>query len=541
MNTFSSKLYTFSWGFIRILSLLLTAALFAGGFLFTCYSENMETQQVLTKWDNPLWGLLGIAVFLAVFFGVSKALKKLLPDSLQNKFLLLFVLAWCLLAGGLLILFSKTVPAADAMSVYSAAELLAAGDVSVIHPTDSYLSYYPQQIGLVAFYEIIIRFLNLFPTGLPAYHFIKCLYVLLACVIVFFQYKTVHLIWKDRTADRLCLLLMGASLPFLMYTSFVYGEIPSFAAISAGFYCLLKLLESHRASGKGERLRVISYGAGAILLLTLSVMLRKNSLILVIAALLVLFFQWLKTKRHFLLLLALLCGISCFNVLALVQKGYELRSGSSLSSGVPAMNYFAMGMQESTRGNGWYNGFNFDTYRQSGMDSQAAAAISKDAISKRLAYFGAYPGYAADFYLKKHLSQWADGTYACRQATLATFGGRREFFNSLYAGDYSYLFIHYCNAWQNVLYLGVLLFCLWMLPSDQKVQKEETEASLSGLPVYLGMIGVVGGFLFHIVWEANSRYIFLYGLLLIPYAAKGISLLFTLLLKSRVISQDPPS
>ena len=47
--------------------------------------------------------------------------------------------------------------------------------------------------------------------------------------------------------------------------------------------------------------------------------------------------------------------------------------------------------------------------------------------------------------------------------------------------------------------------------------------SLQGLPLYLGLIGVTGGFLFHIIWEANSRYIFLYSLLLMPYCAMGLS------------------
>ena len=530
MNACSSKLYTFCCNFIQILSLLLTGLLFLGGFLFTCYAENMETQQVLTRWDNPLWNLFGIAAFFAVFLAVDLAVQKFLPASQQNKFLLYFLFMWCVFVGGILILFSKTVPAADSLSVYSAAEALASDDTSVIHPTDSYLSYYPQQIGLVAFYELIIRFWNLFSTGLPAYHFIKCLYVALACIILLFQYKSVHLIWQDTVADRFYLLLAFANLPFLMYTSFVYGEIPSFAAVSIGFYFLLKLLLSSHGQKPAFLRTHLFYGAISIACLTFSVMLRKNSLILVIAALLVILCQWLKTKRHSLLLLALLCGICCLSVLPFIQKSYELRAGNTLKSGVPAISYFAMGMQESSRGNGWYNGYNFDTYQQTGMDAKAASSLSRTAIADRLSFFRENPVYAADFYLHKHLSQWADGTYASRQATLATYGGRREFFNSLYAGKYSRYFISYCNAFQNVLYLGAALFFLFH-------KKKETGQSASGLPVYLGIIGVLGGFLFHIIWEANSRYIFLYSLLLMPYAARGLALI----LKKRLSPPDQPS
>ncbi len=226
----------------------------------------------------------------------------------------------------------------------------------------------------------------------------------------------------------------------------------------------------------------------------------------------------------------LLCALCCFCILPLTQAGYESKAGNTLSSGVPAMSYFAMGMQESSRGNGWYNGFNFNTYQENDMDTERTVQKSKEAIAERLAYFKENPGYAADFYLHKHLSQWADGTYACRQATLATFGGRHPFFDSLYGGKYSSYVISYCNVYQNVLYLGALLFCcLGLFP---KFQAKKTDACAFGLTTYLGFIGVIGGFLFHIIWEANSRYIFPYGLLLLPYAAMGIAKLFLIIASS---------
>lgn len=518
------KLYTLSLRFIQTVSLALTGVLFLCSFLFTCYSENMETQQVLKRWDNPLFNILGLLLLSLICFVVCRVAAGKLSEVSLNRLLLLFVSGLCLLSGAALILFSKTVPAADALSVYSAGEAFASGDLSAIHPTASYLSYYPQQIGLTAFYELLIRFWNLFSTGLPAYHFIKCVYVLLALVILLLGYQCVLLLWKDLLAGRLYLLLMGANLPFLMYTSFVYGEIPSFAAVSLGFYCFLRLLCTQSRQGSAL------WGILSAAAMALGVALRKNSLILVIALLIVELFQSLKTKRRLLFLFTLLTAVLSLSSLPLIQKAYELRSGSTLSSGVPAISYLAMGMQEASRGNGWYNGFNFHTYQEAGMDAQAAAAVSRQAISERLRYFKEHPGYAAGFYLDKELSQWADGTYACRQATLATYGGRLALFESLYTGDLSCLLISYCNAYQNLLYLGAFLFCLFSLSAKQTSgrTKKETGGFLSGLPVYLGMIGILGGFLFHTAWEANSRYIFLYSLLLVPYGARGLSQLFAI-------------
>lgn len=509
------KLYQFACRFIQIFSLLLLSFFFLGAFLSTCYSLDMESQKVLFRWDNPFFNLLGMGAFLLVFGAVLHLFKKA-----EIRILTALVLIWYLFIGAVLIVFSKTVPAADALSVYSIAEALARGDTSVIHPIDSYLSYYPQQVGLTLFFEILIRLCNMLPVDVPAYHWIKCLYVLLACIIILFQKKTVHLLWESEKADRIYLLLAGMNLPFLMYTSFVYGEIPSFTAVTLGFYFLAKLWKKEPQS---ERKRCMQ-AAAALLCIMLSVMLRKNNLILVIAILLVVFFQWLKSKKHMLAVWGILCGVCCFTVLPVIQKGYEHRAGNTLNSGVTAMSYFAMGMQESSRANGWYNGFNFNTYRDTGMDTDAVNEISRAAIRERLAYFGENPGYAVRFYLDKHLSQWADGTYASRQATLATYGGRRAFFDSLYAGNGSMIFIEYCNLYQNMLYLGGLLFFL------EAFRKKRDE-----LPLYLGMIGVVGGFLFHIIWEANSRYIFLYSLLLMPYAAKGLELCFQYLSAAKTL------
>ncbi|MBD5550121.1 MAG: hypothetical protein HDQ96_02945 [Lachnospiraceae bacterium] len=414
-----------------------------------------------------------------------------------------------------MILFSKSVPAGDGYSVYSIAESLAADNTSVIHPTDSYLSYYPQQVGLVAFWEILIRIWNLTHVSLPAYHFIKLVYLLLECVIIIYQEKIVHVLWQDEKTECLYLLLAGANCPLLMYTSFVYGEIPSFAVISVGFYFLLRLLSEEKSAGLAVRPALLAFGS--FLFLTISVMLRKNSLIFIIAAVIVMLLCGIRRKHFILILLAVLCATGALVILPGVQGYYENRSGNSLSSGVPAMSYFAMGMQESGRANGWYNGFNFYTYQDTGMDTKATIDISRDAICERMSYFQEHPEYAASFYMQKYLSQWADGTYACRQATLATFGGRVPFFVSLYEGEYSKYLISYCNIYQNILYLGAFYFCL-------TAQRRKTQ-----LPVYLGLISVLGGFLFHMIWEANARYIFLYGLMLLPYTARGLSLLSDIL------------
>lgn len=566
-------IYRLGLNIVMLLTLLLSMLLFAGSFLTTCYADNMETQQVLLRPDNPLWNLLELAGFGLLFCGCLYLYEKI--GEKFRRGLLVFTLTFVFGLGILLILFGRTVPAADALSVYNAAAEWILGNTDIIHPTVSYLSYYPQQIGLMAFLELLLRIWNLTGLSVPAWHFIKLVYVCLLCGAIWFQYLSLQYLWPENYKKISCcyLVLVCCNLPMIMYSSFVYGEIPSFAALSVGCYLLLRLLGGVSPGGSyrdnvspGGSYRIIFTGFGSILFLTLSVMLRKNSLIPIIAVLLVLLFEALRPDRNSkmrlgLLIMAVCLAVTSVSVLPLTQKIYEEKAGNTLSSGVTAMSYLAMGMQEASRGCGWYNGFNIDTYDTAGMDTALANEISRLAIDERLAYFREHPGYTADFYLHKHLSQWADGTYASRQATLATYGGRSAFFKEVYEGSLSGGYIEWCNAWQNVLYLGVLVFCIGSLKKRRKSKvvghmADQTAGHTAGctadhmadqlgadrhgadrhgadrhgadrlgadrLYVYVGLIAVLGGFLFHIFWEANSRYIFSYSLLLMPYCGAGV-------------------
>lgn len=569
-------IYRLGLNIVMLLTLLLSMLLFAGSFLTTCYADNMETQQVLLRPDNPLWNLLELAGFGLLFCGCLYLYEKI--GEKFRRGLLVFTLTFVFGLGILLILFGRTVPSADALSVYNAAAEWILGNTDIIHPTVSYLSYYPQQIGLMAFLELLLRIWNLTGLSVPAWHFIKLVYVCLLCGAVWFQYLSLQYLWPENYKKISCcyLVLVCCNLPMIMYSSFVYGEIPSFAALSVGCYLLLRLLGSVSPGGSYRDnvsrndapsvtahdsvprmlCQILFTGFGSILFLTLSVLLRKNSLIPVIAVLLVLLFETLRPDRNSkmrlgLLIMAVCLAVTSVGILPLVQKCYEKKAGNTLSSGVTAMSYLAMGMQEASRGCGWYNGFNIDTYDTAGMDTALANEISRLAIDERLTYFREHPGYTADFYLHKHLSQWADGTYASRQATLATYGGRSAFFKEVYEGSLSGGYIEWCNAWQNVLYLGVLVFCIGSLKKRRKSKvvghmADQTAGHTAGctadhmadqlgadqlgadrhgadrLYIYVGLIAVLGGFLFHTFWEANSRYIFSYSLLLMPYCGAGV-------------------
>lgn len=167
----------------------------------------------------------------------------------------------------------------------------------------------------MAFLELLLRLWNLTGLSAPAWHFVKLVYVCLLCVAVLFQYRSCAICGRmvGNRSPAVILILVCCNLPMILYSSFVYGEIPSFAMLSVGLFLLLKLLadcipahsvettspDDTRVVGTSHALSAVTVftALGSILFLTLSVMLRKNSLILIIAVLLVLFFEALRPGR----------------------------------------------------------------------------------------------------------------------------------------------------------------------------------------------------------------------------------------------------
>ncbi len=505
MTKLCSKIYRIMEVTVSVLAVLMTGGLFLSGFFGTAYVTDMASQVVLLRRDNLLTNLIGILLAFGVGGGIYLIVKKNFEKRL--KVLLAVVLIWYFAVGFLLALFGRTVPAADAMSVYRMGAQIARGDLSFVHPTDSYLSYYPQQLGMSSFLGLLLFFINLVPTSLEGYHFIKVVYVILVCITIFCLHKTVETVWENPRISCVFLLLAFCNFPLIIYATFVYGEIPGLCFFAMGVMFLARYLKNPDLP--------LRYPVLSILCMTLSVFVRKNMLIMLIAVAIICFGQWIYTRRKnwgIYLFCLLFCTLS---ISPAAEKVYETLAGREIRSGVTALSYVAMGMQEASRGSGWYNGFNFLTYQENDLDSELANEVSMQAISERLDYFGEHPGEALDFYGRKFLTQWTDGSYAARQAVYAELGGRAHLVEAIYNGAYSPYFIEFCNLLQNLVYLGSFV---WSIVMCKKVK----EKSGGNLALYLGLVMVLGGLIFHMLWEANSRYILLFGQILFVYGAAGL-------------------
>ncbi len=504
-KTVANSIYRALTFLVRWGMLIFAGILFFSAFFFESFASDMEAQTVLFRRENILVQILILAVVMVCltalrpfFYSVSKRRSRI--------FLGIFLGIEALLCIAFLF-YGRCTAGADPYIVFSMAQSVANGDLSVIDPVNSYLAYYPHQIGLMTFYVPFIKAWNLLHIGLPVYHGLKLLNIasaLLALGFGFFSLK------KEDSTDGFLQFLFSLMfilfLPLVMYTSYVYGEALSVSCMYGAVYFLKRLTESHK----------IRYGVVLSIFAGLGTYLRKNTLIFVIAVLIVLVCEMLSKKVSGVKERAVIASVAILTLLLatlltpLTIRIYEGLAGKTLPSGVTATSYFAMGMQDGGRGRGWYNGFNFTTYEQSGLDSDLANEVSRQAIKERLKYFKENPGEAASFYFEKHLSNWADGTYSSRQATINS-DSRSLTAWRLYNADHALIYRAFCDGFQLILYFGFFLFAI------EGVRRKEER-----LWVYIIPIAVFGTFLFHILWEANSRYVFPSALLLVPVSAAGL-------------------
>lgn len=497
-------LYKFGENCMKVLAAIFCALIFLSAFFLTAYNPELMGHLFELEFDNILFSLLGLSVIAIVGFFLYKLVKKNFEKRL-NIFLYI-VLAWYLLSGLYMAFFGRSMPNSDSWVVYAMSKSLAAGDLSIINPTESYMSYYPQQIGICTFLSWIIRAIDIFPVQIEEFHFLAAIYAVFEAITVFFMYKTVDALFNSKKANFIFLYISLFNFSYIMYSSYIYGEIPAMMLFSIGAYYLSCLYRGKFKTWVCVALSVLAF--------TLSVFTRKNTLVMIIGVLIVLLFQAMKEKRFKYLISAVLIGICSFLVLPITVKIYEKKAGNTLTTGVTALSYFAMGMQEADDVNpGWYTAFNINTFEESGCNPEIANKVSKEEIRARKEVFKKDPVYAVSFYTRKFLTQWVDGTYFSRESTYNYYGDRSGFLMSVYFGNLGPQYIYLCNVFQTMVFGGAFL---WALFSFKKSRKEDL------LFKSFIFVGIFGGFLFHMLWEANSRYILTYACMLVPYAASGI-------------------
>lgn len=412
------------------------------------------------------------------------------------------------IAGGLGILWILLMqfrPISDQRLAYESAQALLRKDWSPWVPeafiygksVTGYAYTYPSQNGLILYFALAAALFG--ELGPYVLQMLNVLLLIGGMLYLAGFYKAVSV---AESREGMTLLLL-AFLPFTFYITFVYGTIPGFFCASAAMYYVYCFLQT----GKWRDFFIGAAGVcGAVLL-------KSNYLIVLTALLIYLVTGALFQKRLKLLAAAVLLVLIYAGSKGAVNLYLERTMGASVSEGIPMLAWVEMGLSESEKGPGWYNGYHVGVFSKNEANSEGTLAAVQEDLKDTLTFYKENPGEAVDFLVRKSETLWAEPAF--QGLWIQEVKGGSPLIPGITGslleegGILNRIFVVFFNYIQTLIYAGALLFLLLNMRRITWVQ------------LMPGVI-FIGGFLFHLVWEAKGQYSVCYFVLLIPYAAAGL-------------------
>lgn len=475
-------------GYLSVSSFFLNADIVLDGF-----SE--KTTFVKTFW--PITLLLVLAVIFLLHKFKSRIANADTGKLLRN--LLIFDFLLCMLW----IVLSNTREGADQAQVLYAAKSFANGDFSKL-AADKYMGMFPYQLPLALLYE---PFYLLFGDVTPfLWQFINAF---LICGIQYLLFLITKEFCDSKAYLNRLLLLQFLDLPLILYVAFIYGTVIGLVLGLAAVYLLLKYIS-------GNRFRHLLLSCFFI---ACACLVRTNNLILLIAVIIIALIHAC-TRNKTALLVIPISILFFFGGKLAVEQIYEVRSGMEISKGEPASLNIAMGLSDNEeRAAGWYNGYTWDTYLELNCDYEASHKFAMERIQESLSKFASSPSYAFSFFGEKINSMWLNpdfqGMWNCNNHHgyfSSHYVALAPIVYNLFTGELHDTTVLILGNIQFLIYFGAFL-CFW---GHRK--------SLDWKQCSLALI-FIGGFLFHLFWEAKAQYVIVYYVLLFPYAAAGLECL----------------
>ena len=467
-------------------------------FIFSYKNIELVQEYVFRFRDNILFN----AVATLVIVGIAVLLKKKLSSvkwsaAINIKIVAIAVALLSVILCILWVFGSGTEPQADQWKMCKAAVMINNGDYSWFEKGE-YIARNQHQLGIVTILRVL--FLIFGEWNYLPFQIINCIGV---GITVYYSYKTVEVLPENKTAELIPLLGMFFCIPLYFYTSFVYGEMLSISLSTIGIYLFFSLYKRFNF----KKLAAFSLAAAGMLWA------RKNTVVILIAMFGISFVKLLieKNKKYLLIIVAIVLGmlLKSTTLSALYDSHFP-----DDAYDMPSILYIAMGTNDYENRGGWYDGLHIAIFERNNYEPEAASEDARQVIVEFLKQCVQNPVYGVKFYTRKILSQWIAPMYQGLVMNNNVTGEQSDFIHFIYYDSRAWIFM---DGFMNILQLLVYVSVVFLVVDSWK--------NTRNLEFYMGLIAVFGGFLFSIIWEAKTRYVFPYFIIMIPYAAIGFNLL----------------
>jgi len=408
---------------------------------------------------------------------------------------LLFVFS---VVGGVWIIVSGMTPGDDPEKVLYCVEQWRQGNFSSF-AEGGYFFRYPFQAGMTLFFyffSFIFGYKNV--VGMQVINLVSTIIVFL------FLIKIAGVIWPEHKTERLVLLAFLVTwMPMYQYLPYMYCIFPSLAFSVSSIYYTICYLKSR----KWKYIILVS------ILMGISVLIKSNTLLFFVAIICFLLYDVVENRKmlSIIFVIALIIGkIGCGYV---SDRYIENMSGYAMPKGEVMISWAAMGLDDSKRGYGRYNGYIWRVYYENGYNQDLAVEESKEKIMQLLTErFSDIRHDALPFFARKNAFQWAEpnfaGLHRCQNSGISSVAP--DYVHRIVNGKlgiYSTIIMNYIIT---LIWVGVLLYILFY-----KRRKELYEL--------VGLVSFLGCFLFYVIWESCPSYTLPFFTLIIPYSFIGYS------------------
>jgi hypothetical protein len=465
------------------------------------YPSKIYSDPIFQMQDSALSHIVKFIAVCILAFCLNVVLKRL--KAYQEKAalaVLVFAAVWLVVIGCIFLWQHPYYPSGDQLYIISAAEA-AAGDSYPMMVSGGLIGMCPQNKGMVFLYEILFRI-----SGENFYRVGAFIHIIYNVVILLMGY----LLLKNHTKAVICrimycfLIMMCA--PLTLYLPYIYGDLGAICFSMVLFWALSEY----------EKGLKIKYILVAVIAAAAALLMRMNAWIVLIAVCIGMILMALE-KKSIKPVIAAVCIVgAAWLAVSGVSFMYEVRSGYEDVQGIPSVLYIAMGLQETDGQPGIYNHYHQSVYVDNDLDTAAAAAEGLENIKESIANFADNPDYAAYFFIKKLRMQWTEPTFEAFYATNSIPRGvvAPLWINELYYGKPHDIVWKLSNYYQSMIYCSFFAM-VWAL-IFKKLK------NIGSMAFLIPLIAIVGGFLFSIIWETQSRYVLPYYVMMIMYAPVGI-------------------
>lgn len=505
---------------IMLLVLIAVKAFYKTGYFPATYDNAIEKTDY--KYDNIFENLVYITVILFIIYLLHKLLEKV-----KLKYVIPIVLILLLSLFIWFVISVRIVPIADQGQIMILGDASYKNILNLHIGAGSYLDMFPYQFGFAYYVGVVIGLIdkikNVF--NLDAFVYLQILNGVYSIICMIFMYLIGNrLINKDdiKTKNILRVLILLFSVYFIFLNTHVYAIIPGLMFALLAFLCTIRFIQD----GNWYDIVVASIS------IFIAVFLKTNYKIFLIGILGILGLELLKKielKKFLSLIIVFVIYVSGSNVGDYIFKTKIQRD---IPLGVPMMTYMYMGWAPSnTLSSGWYTGDVINIYNKNEFKHIETAEETKDLIEIRFNHFMGDLKELWRYAWDKFDSTWLNPTFQtiwCATPGLDRIYNNEEYKEYVekdipwlidvvsYDSDVYHIEERLFDSYEIIILGAAILSVVCILKNKEK----ESENLLL-------LVTFLGGAVFHFVlWETKAVYVIGYFYLLLPYAAKGLSLLF---------------